>query len=406
MLDGAARVGDVIAAAAADGQPAVGITDHGNMYGVLDFYKACHERGSSRSSAPRRYLRRPQRSGAQPNDDAGGEPSGEKLYYHLTLLAETHAGLQEPDQALSAAYLDGYYYKPRLDWELLEQHREGLIATTGCLGGVVLPGAAPRRRRRGARRRPRRLQDILGQRQLLRRAAGPRHRRAAPHQPAADRDREAASGPRCSPPTTATTSASTTPWPTTRCSACRPAPPVADENRFKFHGDQLYLKSAAEMRVLFRDLPRGVRQHALDRRAGRRRDRVRQARLPQFPLPGAHTEDDYLRELIYDGAPERYGDPCPADVVERIDYELGVIADMGFSAYFLVVWDLIRTPRDRGIRVGPRRGCAAGCAWRTACDRRPRPASATTCSSSGSSTRAASRCPTSTWTSTSATMAR
>src|SRR5687767_14756443 len=143
MLDGAARVGDLVAAAAADGQPAIGITDHGNMYGVLDFYRACREHGLNPVIGMEAYqaaesrFERPVRRGRI--DDTGGDvDGGEKLYYHLTLLAETTTGYGNLMELSSASYLEGYYYKPRVDWELLDRHHEGLIATTGCLGGVVL----------------------------------------------------------------------------------------------------------------------------------------------------------------------------------------------------------------------------------------------------------------------------
>lgn len=142
MLDGAARIDEVIAAAAADGQPAIGITDHGNMYGVLDFYRAAAKAGLTPVLGIEAYMAaesrfdRPLRRGRI--DDTGGEGErGEKLYYHLTLLAETTAGYRNLLKLSSAAYLEGYYYKPRVDWELLDRYREGVIATTGCLGGVV-----------------------------------------------------------------------------------------------------------------------------------------------------------------------------------------------------------------------------------------------------------------------------
>ncbi|HEY5096652.1 MAG TPA: PHP domain-containing protein, partial [Acidimicrobiales bacterium] len=142
MLDGAARVNDLVQAAVADGQPALGITDHGNMYGVLDFYAACREAGINPVIGTEAYMaaesrhERPVRRGKV--DDTGGDVAGgEKLYYHLTLLAESTEGYRNLLKLSSAAYLEGYYYKPRLDWELLERHSTGLIATTGCLGGVV-----------------------------------------------------------------------------------------------------------------------------------------------------------------------------------------------------------------------------------------------------------------------------
>ena len=226
MLDGAARIGDIVASAVADGQPAMGITDHGNMYGVLPFYKACEAQGVKPIIGTEAYMAHDSRSERPPRrgqvDDSGGEvEGGRKLYYHLTLLAENNTGYKNLIQLASRAYLEGYYYKPRIDWELLETHHEGVIATTGCLGGHVLQSlmndsfdaalekAAP-------------PPGHLRARQPVRGDPGPRHPRAAPHQPAAARDRPAASGPRCWPPTTATTSTRATPWPTTPCCACRP----------------------------------------------------------------------------------------------------------------------------------------------------------------------------------------
>ena len=192
MLDGAARLDELVAKAVADGQPAIGITDHGNMYGVLEFYKECRRQGIKPIIGTEAYMahdhrsERPARRGRI--DDSGGDTEGgQKLYYHLTLLAENDAGYRNLIQLASRAFLEGYYYKPRLDWELLAEHHEGLIATTGCLGGHVLQSllqgddAAPPRRPAGCR--------TSSGGQPLRRAAGPRARRAARDQPAADRDR-------------------------------------------------------------------------------------------------------------------------------------------------------------------------------------------------------------------------
>ena len=135
MLDGASRIGEVVAAAAADGQPGLGITDHGNMYGVLDFYKEAKAQGINPIIGTEAYMaydsrfERPSRRGRV--DDSGGEvDGGRKLYYHLTLLAENHTGYKNLIQLSSKAFLEGYYYKPRLDWELLSQHSKGVIATT------------------------------------------------------------------------------------------------------------------------------------------------------------------------------------------------------------------------------------------------------------------------------------
>src|SRR3954467_13374559 len=142
MLDGAARIKEVIAAAVADGQPAIGITDHGNMYGVLDFYKEARAQGIKPIIGCELYqagesrFERPVRRGRV--DDTGGDGGeGDKLYYHLTALAETDQGYKNLMKLSSESYLTGYYYKARCDWELLEKYHEGVIATTGCLGGVV-----------------------------------------------------------------------------------------------------------------------------------------------------------------------------------------------------------------------------------------------------------------------------
>ncbi len=143
MLDGAARVDELVAAAVADGQTALGITDHGNMYGVLDFYRACRAQGIKPIIGTEAYMahedrtERPARRGRV--DDSGGETDGgRKLMYHLTLLAENNTGYRNLIQVASRAFMEGYYYKPRVDWEVLADHSEGIIATTGCLGGHVL----------------------------------------------------------------------------------------------------------------------------------------------------------------------------------------------------------------------------------------------------------------------------
>src|SRR3954470_19040114 len=171
MLDGAARVKDVIAAAVADGQPAIGITDHGNMYGVLDFYKEAKAQGIVPVLGTEAYMaaesrtERPVRGGRV--DDGGGDgDEGEKLYYHLTLLAETTPGYKNLMKLSSEAYLSGYYYKGRVDWELLEKHHDGVIATTGCLGGVVLQSLLKGDMERAVSLAAR-LQDIFGRDHLF-----------------------------------------------------------------------------------------------------------------------------------------------------------------------------------------------------------------------------------------------
>jgi DNA polymerase-3 subunit alpha len=371
MLDGAARIGDLVAAAVADGQPALAITDHGNMYGVLDFYKECRERsitpiiGTEAYMAAQSRFERPVRRGRI--DDTGGEGErGEKLYYHLTVLAETTQGYRNLVKLSSAAYLEGYYYKPRVDWELLERHHDGLIATTGCLGGVVaqalLAGDFE-----AALALTGRLQDIFGREHLF----------------VELQDHGIEAQRRVNPGLIKIAGAIDAPLVATNDSHyCRREDAVAhdallcvqtgatinDPKRFKFEGQEHYLKSAEEMRHLFREVPSACDNTLWIAERANVEIELGKPALPQFPIPEAFKRDTYeqsaagyLAHLTYEGAAERYGPQLPPQVVQRLEFELRVISEMGFSAYFLVVWDIIRYAREAGIRVGPGRGSAAGC---------------------------------------------
>jgi DNA polymerase-3 subunit alpha len=371
MLDGAARIDDLVAVAVADSQPALAITDHGNMYGVLEFYRSCHEAGISPIIGLEAYMarnsrhERPVRRGRV--DDTGGEAErGEKLYYHLTVLAETSTGYRNLMKLSSDAYLEGYYYKPRVDWELLERHHEGLIATTGCLGGVVaqavLSGDTA-----GARELAGRLQGIFGQDNFF----------------VELQDHGIAAQRRINPTLVEIARAIRAPLLATNDGHyCRRGDAVAhdallcvqtgatidDPKRFKFEGAEHYLKTAAEMREIFRDFPEACDNTLVVAERAHVEIELDKPTLPEFPVPaefvvGTYEESAtaYLADLTTRGAVERYGMPLPGEVRQRLDYELGVIAKMGFSAYFLVVWDLIRHARSLKIRVGPGRGSAAGC---------------------------------------------
>ncbi|HMD46610.1 MAG TPA: DNA polymerase III subunit alpha [Acidimicrobiales bacterium] len=371
MLDGAARVGDLVAAAVEDGQPALGITDHGNMYGVLDFYKACRAAGVNPVIGTEAYMaaesrhERPVRRGKV--DDTGGDvEGGQKLYYHLTLLAETTPGYRNLLKLSSAAYLEGYYYKPRVDWELLERHHDGLIATTGCLGGVVLQALLAGDRDR-AQRLAGRLQDIFGRDNLfveLQDHGIAEQRRTNPQLIEIAR--------RLGAPLLATNDSHYTHREDSVAHdallCVQTGALIDDPKRFKFEGTEHYLKSAAEMRHLFDEVPEACDNTLLIAERANVEIELGRPSLPEFPVPdgvGGATYDEramaYLRQITTEGARRRYGDVLPDEVRARLDYELGVIGDMGFAAYFLVVWDLIRYARETGIRVGPGRGSAAGC---------------------------------------------
>ena len=368
LLDGAARVSDVVAAAAKDGQPALGITDHGNLYGVLDFYKACEKAGIKPIIGTEAYMalesrdERPTRSTSKVDDDFGGQTSeGTKLYYHLTLLAENDAGYRNLLKLSSRAFLEGYYYKPRMDWEMFSQHSEGLIATTGCLGSVVQQ-ALLNNDYDEALRRAGRLQDIFGKDNLY----------------VELQDHGIDEQHRCNPQLLKISEALGAPLLATNdlhytershasshdallCVQTKSL--IADTNRLKFHGEEHYLKSATEMRNVFPDLPSSCDNTlAIAERAAVKIE-FGQVHLPKFDVPPEYENDDaYLKHLTLDGAKHRWGERLPDDIAVRIEYELRVISDMGFSSYFLIIWDLIQFANQQQIRVGPGRGSAAGCA--------------------------------------------
>ena len=366
MLDGAARLDELVAKAVQDGQPALGITDHGNMYGVLDFFKECRKQGVKPIIGTEAYMafesrhERPARRGRV--DDSGGDTEGgKKLYYHLTLLAETDQGYRNLIQLASLAFLEGYYYKPRMDWELLEKYHHGLIATTGCLGGHVLQSLL-QGDEKGALQKAGRLQEIFGKDNLFveiqdhglaaQRETNPKlieiaKKIGAPLIATNDshyvhrEDHESHDALLC----------------------VQTGALISDPKRFKFEGNEHYLKSANEMRHLFRDFPEACDNTLWVAERADVNIEFGKPLLPNFPIPEGFLDDaGFLDHLTWEGAKQRWGDTLPVAVVERLAYELQVIKNMGFASYFLIVWDLIKHAKDSGIRVGPGRGSAAGCA--------------------------------------------
>ncbi len=366
MLDGAARLEELVAKAATDGQPALGITDHGNMYGVLEFFKECREQGVKPVIGTEAYmafetrLERPARRGRV--DDSGGDTEGgKKLYYHLTLLAETDQGYRNLIQLSSLAFLEGYYYKPRMDWELLERYHDGLIATTGCLGGHVLQSLL-QGDEAGALANAGRLQEIFGKDNLF--------VELQDHGLQAQRDTNPKLieiAKKIGAPLIATNDSHYVHREDHESHGAllcvQTGSTLSDPKRFKFEGEEHYLKTATEMRYLFRDVPEACDNTLWVAERADVNIEFGKPQLPNFPLPEGFEDDaGYLDALTWKGAQERWGDELAPAVVERLAYELQVIKNMGFASYFLIVWDLIKHAKDAGIRVGPGRGSAAGCA--------------------------------------------
>ncbi len=364
MLDGAARVKDLVRAVAADGQPAVAITDHGVLYGVVDFYRAATEVGVKPIIGIEAYV--------TPGSRFDRPPRRDDIRYHMTLLAISDVGYRNLMALASRAYLEGFYYKPRMDAELLAEYSEGIIAASGCLGGHVPQLLAPDasseegnvgqvRDYDGAVAAAAMYQDIFGkdnffievqdhgipaQRKIMDDLVQISHDVGAPLLAAND-----------SHYTYASEADSHDVLLCIQTGANK-----SDQDRFQFKSEEFYIKSAAQMRSLFpADRYPGACDNTL--LIAERSDvtlEFGKILLPQFPVPPGHDEESYLRELVTDGARHRYGESPSDEVRERIDYELRVIQEMGFSAYFLIVWDLIRYANERGIRTGPGRGSAAG----------------------------------------------
>ncbi len=370
MLDGAARIEEMIAAAKADGQRAIAITDHGNLYGAIDFYTAAKKAeinpilGFEAYMVDDRFSRPPRRGKI---DDTGGEiEGGKKAYNHLTLLCESDKGYRNLRELSSMAFLEGYYMQPRLDWELLERFSDGLIATSGCLGGTVLQSLL-RGEYETARAEAARLQSIFGRDNFFIEMQDhdmPEQRRTNPDLLKIAKEINA--------PLLATNDlhyVKHSDFEMHDALLCiGTGARVSDADRFRFSSDQHYLKSAAEMRYLFRDIPDACDNTLLIAERANVTIEFDQDALPEYVLPPElaslpHKEGaaKYLSELCYRGAHERFGETLTAEQNERLEYELRVINEMGFADYFLVVWDIIKYARDRGIRVGPGRGSAAGC---------------------------------------------
>jgi DNA polymerase III subunit alpha len=353
MLDGASRIEELVGHVAQDGQPAVAITDHGNLFGLVDFFRAGQAAGVKPILGCEVY----QAVGSRRDQRLGGA-DGRQRYFHLTVLAHNDVGYRNLVQLSTRAYLEGYWYQPRIDRDLLAQHHEGLVVLSGCLGSEVnqllLAGDDD-----GARRVMAECRDIFGSDRYfveLQDHGIPEQRRVWPML-------ERLAG-QLGLRTVLTNDSHYTHAEDAQAHdvllCIQTGAKLSDAGRFKFQGTDYYVKSAAEMRERFRDFPDALEatldiadmcdttiEFGLDL-------------LPSFPCPEGMSEAAYLRRLVQEGARARYGSPIPQPVQERIDYELGVIEQMGFPAYFLIVADLCRYARSAGIRVGPGRGSAGG----------------------------------------------
>ena len=352
LLDGAIRINELVEFAKENNMPAVAITDHGVMYGDMELYTTAKEAGIKPILGSEFYFH---------NGDITEHDKNNNPCYHLILLAKNKEGYQNLIKLTSVAWCKGKYVKPRINWELLQEHHEGLICLSACLAGELLQNFLEGNEK-GAYEVAKRFKDLFGEdyyielqdhgideqkrtnpqliklandldikmvitndSHYLRKEDADMHDTLLCMQTNSDKD---------------------------------------DTERFHFPNNEFYVKTTEQLRNAFKWMDSETFEQCIKNT----RDIAEKCRLtlelgksplPEYKVPPNHTIESYLESLVYDGLKKRYGNITP-ELKERADYEIGVIEQMGFAAYFLITWDFIHYAKTHGIPVGPGRGSAAG----------------------------------------------
>ena len=350
LLDGSSKIKELAVRAKELGMDSMAITDHGAMYGVIDFYRAAREAGIKPILGCEVYVAPGSRFDRE-------NVHGEDRYYHLVLLAENNEGYQNLMKIVSKGYVDGFYYKPRVDMEVLKTYHKGIIALSACLAGEV-----PRFLARGlyeeAKEAVLKYQEIFGRGNYfleLQDHGIPMQRQVNQGIIRLSRELDI--------PLAATNDChyiNAEDWEAHDILLCiQTGKKVADEKRMRYEGGQYYVKSEEEMRELFSYIPEAIDNTAKIAERCNVEIEFGVTKLPRYEVPEGYDSWGYLNHLCSEGFKERY----PEDdgiLKERLEYELGVIKSMGYVDYFLIVWDFINFARSHGIAVGPGRGSAAG----------------------------------------------
>ena len=350
LLDGSNKIKEYVARVKELGMDSAAITDHGVMYGVIDFYRAAREVGINPILGCEVYVA----PGSRFDKDTG---TGEDRYYHLVLLAENNKGYSNLMKIVSKGFVEGFYYKPRVDMEILREYHEGIIALSACLAGEV-SRYLTRGMYEDAKAAALRYQDIFGKgnfflelqdhgiseqqevnRQLLR-----MHQETGIDLVATNDVHY-------------TTAEDAEPHDILLC--LQTGKKLADEDRMRYEGGQYYVKSPEEMERLFPYALEALENtHKIAERCHVEIE-FGVTKLPKYDVPEGYTSWEYLNKLCFDGLSERYH-PVTQELKDRLEYELSTIKNMGYVDYFLIVWDFIKYARDNDIMVGPGRGSAAG----------------------------------------------
>lgn len=350
LLDGSSKIRELVARAKELGMDSLAITDHGVMYGVIDFYKACKAEGIKPVIGCEVYVAPVSRL-----DRESG--NSEHRYHHLVLLAENNTGYQNLMKIVSTGFIDGFYYKPRVDYEILRKYSEGIIALTACLGGEVASNL-----RRGfyeeGKAAALNLLDIFGENNFFLELQD----HGIPEQKTVNQGLLRMSK-ETGIPLVATNDSHYTyesDWQAHDILLCiQTQKKVSDENRMRYEGGQYYLKSPEEMAAIFPYALEALENtHKIAERCNVEIE-FGEYKLPKYDVPEGYTAWEYLQKLCFDGLDRRYENPSE-ELKERLQYELETIRSMGFIDYFLIVWDFIKYAKDNDIMVGPGRGSAAG----------------------------------------------
>ena len=348
LLDGACRISGMMDRVKELGQSAIAITDHGVMYGCIDFYKAAKAAGIKPIIGCEVYLTR-----RRMDDRVHGIDNDP---YHLVLLCENRKGYENLCMLVSEAFTRGFYGKPRVDLELLEQYHEGLIATSACLAGAI-PQYLMEEDYEAAKAHALQMSKLFGpDRFYLELQDHGIDEQRAVNQGVMRIARETGL------PLIVTNDAHYLRREDAEMQdvlLCIQTGKTVDEpNRMKFQTDEFYLKSEEELRELFPNCDEAFENTCKIADMCNLEFVFNEYHLPSFPVPEGFTNEKYFRKLCYEGFEERYQDPPPA-YLERLEYEIGVISRMGYVNYYLIVWDFIRYAKEHGIPVGPGRGSGA-----------------------------------------------
>lgn len=350
LLDGSAKIGELVSRAKELGMDSIAITDHGVMFGVIDFYKAARAAGIKPILGCEVYVS----SGSRFNR----ESNADNFYYHLVLLAENSEGYHNLIKLVSAGFTEGFYYKPRIDIELLRKYHKGIIALSACLAGVVAKNLLNVSYDR-ALKEALAYDEIFGQGNFFLELQD----HGLADQKTVNEALIRMSG-ETGIPLVCTNDIHyiyNTDAKAHEVLLCiQTGKTMLDVDRMVYEGEQFYLKSAEEMAQLFAHVPEAVSNSYEIAKRCDVEIKFHEYKLPSFEPPDGKAAFEYLKELCYDGLRARYGEITP-EIADRLLYELSVIDKMGFSDYFLITWDFIKYATDNGIAVGPGRGSAAGC---------------------------------------------